>query len=102
LPPDRSRTLLSRPFSLRELAVAVAASTPASPAPGPPGSRGLLPPQGTQDRRANPDSEKGRSTAAPALPRLVRSWRKRRLVRMSAILCTAPLGLLALFRVATA
>jgi hypothetical protein len=35
LPPDRGRTLLTRPFSLRELAVAVAASAPAPPASDP-------------------------------------------------------------------
>jgi hypothetical protein len=97
LPPDRSQKLLSRPFTLRELAVAVAAAAPAPPAPGPPGSHGLFPPQRTQDRRANPDSEKGRSTAAPALPRPVRSWRKRRLVRVSAILVPAALAFIGAF-----
>ena len=97
LPPDRRRTLLTRPFSLRELAVAVAASAPAPPASDPAGRPGFLPPQGTHDGRASPGSEKGRSTAAPAVPRLLQSWRKRRLVRVSAILVPAALAFIGAF-----
>jgi hypothetical protein len=100
LPPDRSRTLLTRPFSLRELTVAVAASAPAPPASDPAGRLGSLLPHGTQDRRANPDWDKGGSTAAPAVPRLVRSWRKRRLVRVSAILVPAALAFIGAFGLA--
>jgi hypothetical protein len=97
LPPDSSRTLLTRPFSLRELVVAVAASAPAPPALDPAGRLGLLPPDGAQDRRANPDREKGRSTVAQAVPRPVPSWRKRRLVRVSAILVPAALAFIGAF-----
>jgi hypothetical protein len=96
LPPDPSRTLLTRPFSLRELVVAVAASAPAPPASDPAGRLGLLP-HGAQDRRANPDREKGRSTVAQAVPRPVPSWRKRRLVRVSAILVPAALAFIGAF-----
>jgi hypothetical protein len=80
LPPDSSRTLLTRPFSLRELVVAVAASAPAPPAPDPAGRLGLLPPDGAQ-----------------AVPRPVPSWRKRRLVRVSAILVPAALAFIGAF-----
>ena len=97
LPPDRSRTLLTRPFSLRDLATAVAASAPAPPASDPAGRLGPFLPQGTQDGRANPDSEKGRNTAALAVPRLARSWRKRRLVRVSALLIPAALAFIGAF-----
>ena len=72
LPPDRSRTLLTRPFSLQDLAVAVAAATPAE----------------------------GRSTVAPAIPRPVRSWRTRRLVRVAAILVPAALAFVGAFGLA--
>src|SRR5687767_14902546 len=53
LPPDRSRTLLTRPFSLRELAVAVAASAPAPPASDPAGRLGLFLPHGAEDGGVN-------------------------------------------------
>jgi hypothetical protein len=97
LPPDRSRTLLTRPFTLRELVAAVAASAPAPPASDPAGRLGLLPPHGAQDRRANPDGENGRSTVAQTVPRLGRSWRERRLVRVLAILVPAALAFIAAF-----
>ncbi|MDQ3765677.1 MAG: hypothetical protein M3460_31005, partial [Actinomycetota bacterium] len=97
LPPDRSRTLLTRPFSLRELVVAVAASVPAPPASDSAGRLGLLLPHGAQDRRANPDWDNGRSTVAQAVPRPGRSWRERRLVRVLAILVPAALAFIAAF-----
>ena len=100
LPPDRSRTLLTRPFSLRELTVAVAASAPAPPASDPAERLGLFLPHGTRDPRANPDWDKGGSTVAPAVPRLVRSWRKRRLVRVLAILVPAALAFIGAFGLA--
>jgi hypothetical protein len=97
LPPDRSRTLLTRPFSLRELVVAVAASAPAPPASDPAGRLGPLLPHGAQDHRADPDCDKGRSTVAQAVPRPVRSWRK---LRVSAILVPAALAFIAAFGLA--
>jgi hypothetical protein len=78
LPPDRSRTLLTRPFSMRELAAALATSAPA-----PPGAAGTE-----------------RSTVAQAIPRLVRSVRRRRLVRVSAILAAAALAFMVAFGLA--
>lgn len=100
LPPDRSRTLLTRPFSLRELVVAVAASAPAPPALDPAGRLGLLLPHGAQDRTANPDWDKGPSAVAQAVPRLGRSWRERRLVRVLAILVPAALAFVGAFGLA--
>jgi hypothetical protein len=100
LPLDRNRTLLSRPFSLRELTAAVAASAPAPPASDPAGRPGPLLPHGAQDPRANPDWEKRRSTVAQAVPRPVPSWRKRRLVRVSAILVPAALAFIGAFGLA--
>jgi hypothetical protein len=91
LPPDRSRTLLTRPFSMRELAVALAAS--ASPPPVPEVAAGLrlLLPHGAQNRKTGPGPNTGRSTIGQAVPRLMRSWRERRLVRMSIIAIMAAL-----------
>jgi hypothetical protein len=100
LPPDRSRTLLTRPFSSRELVVAVAASAPAPPASDPAGRTALFPPHGAQDRTANPDWDKGRSAVAQAVPRLGRSWRERRLVRVLAILVPAALAFVGAFGLA--
>jgi len=78
LPPDRTRTLLIRPFSMRELAAALATSAPA-----PPGAAGTE-----------------RSTVAQAIPRLVRSVRRRRLVRVSAIIAAAALAFMVAFGLA--
>ena len=100
LPPDRNRTLLTRPFSVRELAAAVAASAPAPPASDPAGRPGLLLHRGAQDRSADQDWEKGHNAVAQAAPRLVRSWRKRRLVRVSAILVPAALAFIGAFGLA--
>ena len=100
LPPDRSRTMLTRPFSLRELVVAVAASAPAPPASDPAGRLGFLLPHGAKDRTANPDWDKGRSTVAQAVPRLGRSWRERRLFRVLAILVPAALAFIGAFGLA--
>jgi hypothetical protein len=96
LPPDRSRTLLARPFSMRDLEVALAASAPALPASDPGGRLRLLPPHGTHDR--SPDKE--RTTGAQAVPRLVRSLRERRLVRVSGILAAAALAFMVAFGLA--
>jgi hypothetical protein len=100
LPPDRSRTLLTRPFSLQELVVAVAASAPAPPASDAAGRLGLLLPHGTQDRTASPDWDKGRSTVTQAVSRMGRGWRERRLVRVLAILVPAALAFVGAFGLA--
>jgi hypothetical protein len=100
LPPDRSRTLLSRPFSMHELAVALAAAGSASTASDPAGRPRLLPSHGAQDRGANAGLNKGRTAVAHAVPQLVRSFRERRLVRMSAILAAAALAFIVAFGLA--
>jgi hypothetical protein len=100
LPPDRSRTLLSRPFSMYDLAVALAAAGPASTASDPAGHLGLLPPHGAQDRGADAGLDKGRTAVAQAVPQLLRSLRERRLVRMSAILVAAALAFIVAFGLA--
>jgi hypothetical protein len=85
LPPDHSRTLLTRPFSIRELSVALATSTPAQPALDPVGHLRLVLGHGAQER-ANADR------AVKAVPRLVRSWRERRLLRVSVVSIAAALA----------
>lgn len=100
LPPDRSRTLLSRPFSMHDLAVVLDAAGPASTASDPAGRLPLLPPHGAQDRGANPGLDKGRTAVAQAVPQLVRSLGERRLVRMSAILAAAALAFMVAFGLA--
>jgi hypothetical protein len=98
LPPDRSRTLLTRPFSMRELAVALATSAPAAPAADWTGRLRLLPPHRARDQRTNPGKEP--STVAQAVPRLVQSWREHRLVRASAIVAAAALAFMGAFALA--
>jgi hypothetical protein len=100
LPPDRRRTLLTRPFSMRDLAVALAASGPAQPASDPTGRLRLVPPYGAQDPGTGPGGDKGRTTVVQAVPRLVRSLGERRLVRMSAILGAAALAFIVAFGLA--
>jgi hypothetical protein len=96
LPPDRSRTLLTRPFSMRDLAVALAASAPSNPA----APLRLVPPHGAQAPGTSPAGGKGATTAVQALPRLVRSLGKRRMVRVSAILAAAALAFIVAFGLA--
>jgi hypothetical protein len=100
LPPDRSRTLLSRPFSMHDLAVALDTAGPASTAWHPAGRLPLLPPHGAQGRGAGPGLDKGRTAVAQAVPQLVRSLVERRLVRMSAILAVAALASVVAFGLA--
>jgi hypothetical protein len=85
LPPDRGRTLLTRPFSMRDLTMALAACAPAPPASDP-GTSGA--------------GDKGRTTVVQAVPRLVRSLGKRRLVRVSAVLAAAALAFMVAFGLA--
>ncbi len=100
LPPDRNRTLLSRPFSMHDLAVALDAAGPASTDSDPAGRLPLPPPHGAQDRGAGPGLGKGRTAVAQAVPQLVRSLGERRLVRMSAILAAAALAFMVAFGLA--
>jgi hypothetical protein len=101
LPRDRRRTLLTRPFSMRELAAALSASGgPAPPASDPAGRLRLVPPHGAQDPGTDPAGDKGRTTVVRAVPRLVRSLGERRLVRVSAILGAAALAFIVAFGLA--
>src|SRR5215216_6466017 len=100
LPRDRRRTLLTRPFSMRELAVALGASGPAPPASDPAGRLRLVPPHGAQDPGTSPAGDKGRTTVVRAVPRLMRSLGKRRTVRVSAILGAAALAFIVAFGLA--
>jgi hypothetical protein len=100
LPPDRSRTLLTRPFSMRDLARALAASAPAPLASDPAPRLRLVPPAGAQDPGTSPAGDKGRTTVGQAVPRLLRSLGKRRMVRVSAILGAAALAFIVAFGLA--
>jgi hypothetical protein len=100
LPRDRRRTLLTRPFSMRELTVALGASGPAPAASDPAGRLRLVPPHGAQDPGPGPAGDKGRTTVVRAIPRLVRSLGKRRTVRVSAILGAAALAFIVAFGLA--
>jgi hypothetical protein len=100
LPPDRSRTLLTRPFSMRDLARALAGSAPAPPASDPAARLRLVPPYGAQDPGTGPAGDKGRTTVVQAVLRLMRSLGKRRMLRVSAILGAAALAFIVAFGLA--
>jgi hypothetical protein len=91
LPPDRSRTLLTRPFSLRQLSLALAAPIPTQPPFDPVSQPRLLMGQGIQDPNERPNLGEGASMVVPAVPRPARRWRERRVVRVSAISIMAAL-----------
>jgi hypothetical protein len=91
LPPDHNRTLLTHPFSIRRLSVALAMPAPTllpwDPAAHPP----LVPfPVARAGRLDTGDGAAPRLVAASA-PRPARSWRERRVVRVSAISVMAAL-----------
>jgi hypothetical protein len=100
LPPDRSRTLLTRPFSMRDLAVALAGSEAGGAGPDPAARLRLVPPPGAQDPGTDPAGDKGRTTVVQVVPRLVRSLGRRRMVRVSAILGAAALAFIVAFGLA--
>jgi hypothetical protein len=83
LPPDGSRTLLTRPFSLRELSVALAMCAPTRPAPDP--SRGRLLPVHEVQARGMKSPGTGSRMFGQAVPYPARRWREHRVVRVSAI-----------------
>ena len=78
LPPDRSLTLLVRPFSLPQLSVALAMCTPTRPVPGLSSGR-LIPGSGRPARGTKPSP----GMVGQPVPRQMRSWRERRVVRIS-------------------
>jgi hypothetical protein len=89
LPPDRSRTLLTRPFSLPQLSVALAMWGPTQPVPDPSGGR-VIRVREVQARGTKPSPGTAPGILG-AVPRLVRGWRERRLVRISIISITVAL-----------
>jgi hypothetical protein len=97
LPLDRSRTLLTRPFSIHELSVALATATPTQSTSDPLSQLRLLMGQEIQDRDERPSLGTGASTVRPAIPLPARRWRERRAVRVSAISVTVALLFMAAF-----
>ena len=97
LPPDRSRTLLTRPFSIHELSVALATATPTQPASDPLSQLRLLMGQEIQERAERPSLGAEANTVAPAIPLPARRWRERRTVRVSAISIAVALLFMAAF-----
>jgi hypothetical protein len=92
LPPDHDRTLLTRPFSAQELSATLAGSAPRQVPSDPADDPGTVLPRRAQAHTATSHLGRGRRLAAHVVPRLVRSWRERRLVRLSAILLLAALA----------
>jgi hypothetical protein len=99
LPPDHNRTLLTRPFSIRQLSVALAMPGQALPNWDPAGYLQLVPSPAARSGGTEPSPGPARSLAARAAPRLGRSWRDRRLVRVSAISVMAALLFMGAFAV---
>jgi hypothetical protein len=99
LPPDHNRTLLTHPFSIRRLSVALAMPTPTLPAWDPAAHLQLVP--SPVARAGGLDTSRGAAPrlVAQAVPRLVRSWRERRLVRVSAMSVMAVLLFMSAFAV---
>jgi hypothetical protein len=101
LPPDHNRTVLTRPFSVQELSAALAGSAP----PQPPSDRADDPrtvlPRRAQAHETTSRLGRGRSLVAHVVPRLVRSWWERRLVRVSAISVMAALVFMVAFALFT-
>jgi hypothetical protein len=99
LPPDHNRTLLSRPVSIRQLSVALAMPAPTLPTWDPAAHPRLVPPPVA--RPGGPDTNRGPAPrpVPQAVPRPARSWRERRLVRVSAISVMAALLFMGAFAV---
>lgn len=96
LPPDHNRTLLTHPFSIRRLLVALAMATPTLPTWDSAARLQLVP--SPVARAAGPDTSRDAPRLVPASPPPpARSWRKRRLVRVSAISVMAALLFLGAF-----
>jgi hypothetical protein len=99
LPPDHNRTLLRRPFSIRQLSVALAMPAQTLPNWDPAGHLQLVPSPAARSGGTKPSPGPTRNPAAQAAPRLGRSWRDRRLVRISAISVMAALLFMGAFAV---
>lgn len=92
LPPDHDRTMLTRPFSAQELSATLAGSAPRQVPSDPADDPGTVLSRRAQAHEATSHLGRGHSLAAHVVPRLVRNWRERRLVRLSAILLLAALA----------
>jgi hypothetical protein len=99
LPPDHNRTLLTRPFSIRQLSVALAMPTPTLPSWDQAGHLQLVPSSVARSGGTKSSPGPARGLAAQAAPRRPRSWRDRRLVRVSAISIMAALLFMGAFAV---
>ena len=101
LPPDHNRTLLTRPLSVQELSAALAGSAPLQPPSDPTDDPRTVLARSAQahETTARLGSEE-RSLVAHVVPRLARSWREHRLVRLSAISLIAALAFMVAFALA--
>ena len=99
LPPDFNRTLLTRPFSMRQLSVALAVPAFTQPNSDQVGVLHLVPPQEARSFELEPDAHREPGTVGQGVLRRVRGWRERRLVRVSAISVMAAVAFLAAFAV---
>jgi hypothetical protein len=91
LPPNPNQTLLTRPFFVYELSAALAGSGPAQPALDPATQPPPVLPRTTLARRARSRLGSCGGVATQLVLGVMRSWRERRLVGLSAISLTAVL-----------
>ena len=102
LPPDHNRTLLTRPFPIRQLSVALAMPGQTLPNWDPAGHLQFVSSPAARSGGTEPSPGPTRSLAAQTAqtaPRLARSWRDRRLVRVLAISVMAALLFMGAFAV---
>jgi hypothetical protein len=99
LPPDHNRTLLTRPFSIRRLSVALAMPAQTLPNWDPAGHLQPVPSPAARSGGTEVSPGPAQGLAAQAAPRLGRSWWDRRLVRVSAISVMAALLFMGAFAV---
>jgi hypothetical protein len=99
LPPDRNRTLLTRPFSSRQLSIALTMSAPTLPTWDPAGHLQLAPSPVAGSGGADSGPGTASSAVAHADSQPPRNWRERRLVRVSAISVMAALLFMGAFAV---
>jgi hypothetical protein len=99
LPPDRNRTLLTRPFSPRQLSIALTMPAPTLPTWDPAGHLRPAPSPVAGSGGADPGPGTTGSVVAHAVSRRPRSWWERRLVRVSVISVMAALLFMGAFAV---
>jgi hypothetical protein len=99
LPPDHNRTLLTHPFSIRRLSVALAMPTPTLPTWDPAAHLQLVPSRVARAAGLDTSRDAAARLVAASAPPPARSWRERRLVRVSAISVIAALLFMGAFAV---